>query len=156
MKTDPKGATLLATQILLIIAFLICPDAQSFSTPDFFKIVLIAITGFGLFLMLIAAVQLNKNLSPLPSPRSKSELIQTGAYKYIRHPIYSGIAISAFAWSLKDGNALRLLISVALLSLLYVKAKYEEKLLSNAFENYPAYQAKTGMLMPKIAKRGSD
>ncbi|MBX9806617.1 MAG: DUF1295 domain-containing protein [Flavobacteriaceae bacterium] len=51
----------------------------------------IAILG-GLIIIL-ALLQLNKNLSPFPTPKDKSVLLQNGLYKYMRHPIYTGIIL---------------------------------------------------------------
>jgi protein-S-isoprenylcysteine O-methyltransferase Ste14 len=61
--------------------------------------------GYGIFILgtviaLIAAVNLGKNLTPLPRPKENAELIQSGLYRLVRHPIYSGVIVLSIGWGL--------------------------------------------------------
>jgi protein-S-isoprenylcysteine O-methyltransferase Ste14 len=52
--------------------------------------------GYGTFILgtiiaLMAAINLGKNLTPLPRPKENAELIQGGLYRFVRHPIYFGV-----------------------------------------------------------------
>jgi len=82
--------------------------------------------------------------------RDKTELIMTGPYKFIRHPIYTGIITAMIGTAI--ALALYLLI-VCLISASYFiwNAMSEEKYLVNKFPNvYPGYLKKTKMLIPFI------
>ena len=59
----------------------------------------IGVFFFRMALMSLAALQLNRNLSPFPSPKKESKLSTSGAYKYIHHPIYTGLPLTAIAWA---------------------------------------------------------
>ena len=54
----------------------------------------------GFLLAATGAVNLGKNLTPLPRPKENATLIVSGAYRLVRHPIYSGITFMAFGWGL--------------------------------------------------------
>ena len=92
MNNDRKGTAFVITQILLIGIYLLAPHYRLFEVPEIHSWVPIAVFAFGLSLMALAALQLNRNLSPFPSPKKKSRLITSGAYKYVRHPIYTGFS----------------------------------------------------------------
>ncbi len=98
----------------------------------------IAITG--LLIIIVATIQLNKNISPFPTPKNKAILIQNGLYKYSRHPIYTGIILFVFGSSFYLVSVYKLIISVLLLILFYFKSAYEEILLQDKFPNYTIYK----------------
>lgn len=150
MNRDRKGTAYVIAQLLIIGLYLSAMRYQIFNAPIALR--WIAIAGFvlGLVIMSVAAMQLNKHLSPLPKPKEKSRLITSGAYKYVRHPIYAGLALSAFAWAILKGNPIQLALAIALAGLLDFKAKHEEKLLERVFSSYSEYKSKTGKLVPRI------
>ena len=118
--------------------------------PNPFRTVGLFIAIIGLLIVLLAILQLSTNLSPFPTPKNNSSLIQSGLYKYVRHPIYSGIIFFVFGSSLYFASVYKMSISVLLLILFYYKSKYEEKLLENKFSNYSDYKFNTGRFFPKI------
>jgi len=89
------------------------------------------------------------NFSPFPSPRSNSSLISHGIYKYVRHPVYSGIIVALFAYALFSFSAFRLFITASLIILFYFKTNLEEKLLKERFTDYEDYMKRTGRFFPK-------
>ena len=156
MKLDFKGLAFVATQLILIVAYFVYPNSISIGIPRPLALAATTIAILGLVLTSIATIQLNTRLSPFPKPKTNAVLIQTGAYKHVRHPIYSGLFLFAIGWAIHDGNVTRFGIAIVLLGLFYLKAKYEEQFLENAFSEYPAYKAKTGMLFPKRVSRKSN
>ncbi|MBK5193648.1 MAG: isoprenylcysteine carboxylmethyltransferase family protein, partial [Flavobacteriaceae bacterium] len=79
-----------------------------------------------------------------------SELIITGLYKWIRHPIYSGILLLAFSFALYQNSGFKILISFFMLILFYFKTGYEEKQLSLKFPEYKNYKMNTGRFLPNF------
>ena len=124
----------------------------------YFKLPLL-IKELGLFFCFIAfiiitvsLIQLNKNLSPFPSPKSGSKLITNGLYKYIRHPIYTGILFFAVGYALYINSFYKILISIFLGVLFYFKSKYEETKLIEFHKDYPIYKTTTGRFLPNFCK----
>lgn len=153
MRAEKKGASYVAIQLLLITAYFLTPNPLWFAVPAPVKWIAATAAFIGLALTLIASLQLNTQLSPFPSPRDNAHLIQTKAYKYIRHPIYTGIFLFGAGWAIHNGNLTKLAIAFALLALLYKKARLEEEILEKSFPNYSAYKTKTGMLFPKCSRQ---
>jgi len=106
----------------------------------------------GFALSLLAVLQLNSRISIFPSPTKDTRLITRGAYKYFRHPIYTGLILFFLGFSLASGSIFRLLLTVALFVLFNQKAKYEETLLIKVFPEYKAYMKNTWRILPGFGK----
>lgn len=146
-----KDLIFVGIQFFLLVCF-VFDFTVLVSIPDFFRTIGLSVAIMGLLITLLAILQLNRNLSPFPTPKNNSSLIQSGLYKYVRHPIYSGIIFFVFGSSLYFASVYKMSISVLLLILFYYKSKYEEKLLENKFSNYSAYKFNTGRFFPNILK----
>jgi protein-S-isoprenylcysteine O-methyltransferase Ste14 len=110
----------------------------------------LVIAFFGGIIITLALLQLNKNLSPFPTPKDSASLLQNGLYKYMRHPIYTGIILLFSGYSVYQNSVYKLLISVFLVILFYLKSNYEEQRLEQKFPNYQRYKDKTGRFFPWI------
>ncbi len=150
MKLKIADFTFVILQFLLFWAYLYEIPIIQFEIPYSFKPIGIISIGIGCLLLLIAVLQLNKNLSPFPTPKSGSELITSGLYKYIRHPIYSGILGVLFGYAIYSKGGDKLIVFLLLYLLFFLKSLYEEKRLTLIFENYQDYKKKTGRFLPKI------
>lgn len=96
------------------------------------------------------AWDLRASLSPFPRPVAGAALIESGAYRLIRHPIYSGLVLGAVGWGMVAGSILAI-ASVGLLFLLFAgKSQREEAWLSVVHPEYRAYQQRTKRLIPWI------
>lgn len=79
------------------------------------------------------------------------ELVTSGVYNFIRHPIYAGMFLSMLGAELVAGSYLFFVFLVLLPIPAYLQAKKEEKLLTGHFgEAYKAYMKKTKMFLPYI------
>lgn len=78
-------------------------------------------------------------------------LITKGLYKVVRHPLYSSIMLMLFGGSVAYGSILSFILTVVIfIPFMYYRAKQEEELLCEEFEDYKEYQSKTGMFFPKF------
>jgi protein-S-isoprenylcysteine O-methyltransferase Ste14 len=107
---------------------------------------LLMVVGAGL--LLAALLKLGRNLTPLPFPKDGGTLVQTGAYRFVRHPIYSGGLTLAFAWALCVHGVLTLVYAAALFVLFDVKSRREERWLVEKFPEYRDYQRRVRRLIP--------
>jgi protein-S-isoprenylcysteine O-methyltransferase Ste14 len=108
----------------------------------------------GFLLFFSAHKHLKNNWSPIIEKKfSKSRsLIQSGPYKYIRHPIYTASIISLIGFLVFTANWLFVGIPFLILILFYCYKipKEEEELLRNFGKKYKDYMKSTGGLIPKL------
>lgn len=93
---------------------------------------------------------LRAGLSPFPRPVAGAPLIESGAYRFIRHPIYSGLVVAAIGWGITTGSILALMTSAMLFLLFAGKSRREEVWLAAVHPEYRAYQQRTRRLIPWI------
>ncbi|WP_299210453.1 methyltransferase [uncultured Dokdonia sp.] len=150
MKLQTADRIFVLIQCILFFLYILEIPRLQFTIPNGIAIagILIAIIGFAT--ILITLLQLNKNLSPFPTPKLGSQLIQNGLYTYIRHPIYTGILLLFLGYGLYVASGYKLLITLLLVVLFTYKSRYEEKRLALVFKDYSNYKKKTGRFLPKI------
>jgi protein-S-isoprenylcysteine O-methyltransferase Ste14 len=79
------------------------------------------------------------------------ELVQSGPYAYVRHPIYTGVIGLVFATAVAYGHLIGVLIWAVCTVGFYVKSLKEDLVLADKFKNeYLEYKAKTKALFPFI------
>ena len=105
----------------------------------------------GLFVTLWARRTLSGNWSSDVTFKQGHELIRTGPYQFVRHPIYTGILAMAFGTALNCGQ-LRCWLALPLMTTaLWIKINQEERLLLRHFsDEYRAYQKQVKALVPFI------
>ncbi len=150
MNLGSKDYKLVALQMLLFLLYIFDLKFLSLAFSSFIKTLAYIVAILGVVVLILAMLQLNKNLSPFPSPKTNSELVQSGLYKYVRHPIYTGILISSFSFAMATESGFRILISILLYILFIVKSEYEERLLTKRYREYELYKKTTGRFFPKI------
>jgi protein-S-isoprenylcysteine O-methyltransferase Ste14 len=104
----------------------------------------------GVLLAAIGAVNLGRNLTPLPQPKENGTLIVTGAYRFVRHPIYSGITFMAFGWGLWLHSWLTIGYALLLFAFFDIKSRREERWLVEKFPEYAAYRSRVRKLIPFV------
>ena len=144
-----KDVLFVGIQILLFVAYLWGDARLGFEININVQHGGLALAGVGLLIILVAVLQLNKSLSPFPSPMADGKLITNGLYAFIRHPIYTGISMVGFGYGMYRESWWKLLITLAIYTLFHFKAKYEESLLMSKFEEYGEYKKRTGRFLPK-------
>lgn len=137
------------TQFLLFMAYLFHIQLGRIIIPAWLSYLGIIIAIVGIFFGIVALIQIRESLSPFPSPLPSARLITSGVYRYIRHPIYSGILLAGLGYALYSASLYRIMVTVLLYVLFYLKSRYEEKLLAEKFPEYQAYKYKTGRFWPK-------
>ena len=103
----------------------------------------------GLALAIWARVHLGRNSGMPMSKKENPELVTTGPYRFIRHPIYTGMLLAMIGSA--AGNVYWLLVFVVSGVYFVYSARQEEKLMAQEFpEEYPSYMCRTKMLMPFV------
>jgi protein-S-isoprenylcysteine O-methyltransferase Ste14 len=100
-----------------------------------------AITIVGLVIALWARRVLGANWSANVVLKERHELIEAGPYRFVRHPIYSGVLLMLCGTMLAWGRVVGLVAFAAILAGLSVKASLEERLLMRHFPDaYTGYR----------------
>ena len=105
--------------------------------------------GLGVGLWAIVTIRIG-NFNVTPDVKQNGQLVQTGPYQFIRHPMYLALLLVALALVCSQFSLLRLGIWMVLLVVLIVKMAFEEQLLAAHFTNYTHYQQQTYRLIPFI------
>ncbi|MFH0756414.1 MAG: isoprenylcysteine carboxylmethyltransferase family protein [Bacteroidota bacterium] len=83
--------------------------------------------------------------------REKPEIISSGVFRIVRHPIYAGALLFYLGAILITMSIASAVFWLAILAFYIFIARYEERILFKEFgEDYRAYKRKTGMLFPKF------
>jgi protein-S-isoprenylcysteine O-methyltransferase Ste14 len=123
-------------------------------SPPFFQIQAVRIVGavmtvLGLVFAIWARRYLGRNWSARPTIQVGHELVTSGPYHLVRHPIYTGVLIMWFGAGLVDVRFFVLFVLIAIL--VFSRVPKEEALMMELFPNqYPAYRARTKALIPGI------
>lgn len=110
----------------------------------------VVLCALGVGLAILARIHLGRNWGLPMSRKENPELVTTGPYATIRHPIYTGIFLAAFGSAISQG-VLWLLPLFILGPYFFHSARREEQFLITQFpEQYPAYMRRTKMLLPYV------
>lgn len=110
----------------------------------------LALWVLGLALAIWARLYLGRNWGTPMSQKEDPELVTTGPYSSIRHPIYSGIILATIGTAL--AVSVYWLVAVVLLGAYFVYSAFtEERIMAGLFpDSYPAYKSSTKMLIPFV------
>lgn len=156
----------LATVLLPVLSFtlLTLPDVraalpqfdvgawmQAYDLPLMFPI-LLDVTGLsigliGAALSMVALWSLRRSFSLMSEVR---ELVSSGLYRRIRHPLYMSELIHIFGVAILSGTPVGLALFAIALLMQVVRARIEERKFLAAVPEYAAFKARTGFLWPKF------
>lgn len=151
MSDKTKGIAFVTAQFALLGLLFFWPANQSTSTGA----TALAFAGYfismaGAVILLISLVGLGKSLTALPNPKTNATLVTTGLYRYMRHPIYTGLLLLGLGQVFSAGPLPQLIFYILLLGLLISKARFEETLLRQKYPEYDSYARRTGRFFPGL------
>jgi protein-S-isoprenylcysteine O-methyltransferase Ste14 len=110
----------------------------------------VVVFASGIALAIWARIYLGRNWGMPTTQKADPELVTSGPYRFVRHPIYSGILTGVLGTALAT-NLIGLIIVGVLGAYFYYSASVEEKNLAATFPTvYPAYRTTTKMLIPFV------
>ncbi|MEK9574790.1 MAG: isoprenylcysteine carboxylmethyltransferase family protein [Gammaproteobacteria bacterium] len=118
-------------------------EASAFNTLSWVLILLSVVIGLkAVFDMKIS------NLNILPELKKEHNLVKSGIYSLIRHPMYTAVMLFCLALALSRFDAISLGVFAILCIDLYFKSKKEESYLLDRFQSYQEYRSKTSRFLP--------
>ncbi|HEX5631494.1 MAG TPA: isoprenylcysteine carboxylmethyltransferase family protein, partial [Acidimicrobiia bacterium] len=97
-----------------------------------------------------AARWLGKGLTPLPLPNGRVDLITSGPYRRVRHPMYTAVILGMAGVTVISRTWWSVAAWIGLVALLTLKSIWEEKQLAAFFSNYEEYRERTGRFLPRV------
>jgi protein-S-isoprenylcysteine O-methyltransferase Ste14 len=111
---------------------------------------MIGIVGAALLGSGLAELRRARALTALPHPRDEAALVDRGAYRLVRHPIYGGLILGSLGLAVITPWA-GTFVTVALLAIvLDLKRRREEVWLAERYPGYVAYRSRTRALIPFV------
>jgi len=125
-------------------------QVQLWYLGDALNWILVALTIAGLLFAWWARIRLGRLWSDWVVKKAGHHVVDTGPYRLVRHPIYLGLIVAAFATAIEKGTSFALLGATAITLAFYTKARREERFLRAELSEdaYDAYARKTAMLVP--------
>lgn len=136
-------------QGVLLLALLVLPGNDHWPTPSIVEAVAAVWFFGGLILIAAAALGLGRALTPTPVPRNEGALNTSGFYRYVRHPIYTGVLAVVVGITLRSGSWIHLAIAVLTVVFFDRKAAWEEQRLAEHYADYATYAAATPKFVPQ-------
>ena len=170
VKTTRPGERTLERVLSLAGAIMVISPRAPFGTGELREILyspgpvlawfLVALVACGFAFCWWARIHLGRMWSANITLKEEHRIIDTGPYALVRHPIYSGLLLSAWASAAIHGNSMGFL-GAALMTLgFYLKARREEQLLITELgASYESYLHRVPMLFPfstSAAPRGKN
>lgn len=150
-----RGEYWVVAQGLLMIGFVFLPVYPLVrSVPAPWQFVQWSVAALGAIAALVffskGLQDLGRSLTPLPYPREDGELVQSGIYGYVRHPIYAGVIFAAIAWTIFYASLSHLVATLVFIGFFAAKASREEQWLVERYPQYSEYQQRVKRLIPWI------
>lgn len=109
----------------------------------------------GLALAAVAALRLGSALTPTPVPTTAGSLQTNGLYRFVRHPIYTGVLLAIVGLTIRSGSWFHVGVAVAGYVFFDRKAAWEERQLAEHYPDYPAYASTTPKFVPRPLRRST-
>jgi protein-S-isoprenylcysteine O-methyltransferase Ste14 len=149
---NARGEWFVIAQTALMLAVLVAPKLDG---RNAFRSRISGVAGgllcvVGLGFAVLGSIALGRNLSPFPKPKEKGTLVESGIFSVVRHPIYSGLSLATFGWSLFWNSIAALVVAFLLLAFFDIKARREERWLEEKFPGYAPYKSRVRKLIPFV------
>jgi protein-S-isoprenylcysteine O-methyltransferase Ste14 len=114
--------------------------------------VAVVLTASGVAIAFWARWHLGANWSGVVTLKEGHELIRTGPYRFVRHPIYTGMLLMLVGTIVAIGEVRGLIALLMAWASFYVKARREESFLSQEFgPRFAEHSEHTGMFLPRFS-----
>ncbi|NTW82871.1 MAG: isoprenylcysteine carboxylmethyltransferase family protein [Chlorobiaceae bacterium] len=157
MKSSKKGIIFVIVQGIIILAFMLIPVWTPGIPEWFFQKTFLFRSFVSGFLALASLLlggsgfwNLRNYLTPLPEPVGHNELVLSGVYSLVRHPLYSSIMFAGASWTCFTCSLAHFLMLCMAFLFFSLKADYEECLLLQRHPGYAQYAEKVKKFIPWV------
>lgn len=139
----------------VVVAFRLGPNIVFDELP---RLCGAALSVLGIAIAMWSIVTLGRHYDLVLEVHVGHQLVRAGPFAWVRHPIYTGLALHFLGACLATGNVILLIGTlVVTLPAFYVRARAEERLLREQFgSEYDRYMDEIPMLVPGLRVRGGN
>jgi len=152
-----KGGFLVALQFVLLLAFILLPVYPSSTGFEIFSTVtmlrwttLTACWVVAILFGTLGSYQIKHSLTPLPYPVKDNQLVTTGIYALVRHPLYSSQLFAAFGWAVFHMSLSHIIMTGLGFLFFNYKSSREEGWLTELHPEYTDYAQHVHKFIPWI------
>ncbi|MEO8898293.1 MAG: isoprenylcysteine carboxylmethyltransferase family protein [Candidatus Dormibacter sp.] len=142
----PRVAGLAGTVMLLVVGAL-PQGAELYHPPSWAGGLSTTVSVLAFSLAVYGLLFLRRSLSIIPEIR---RLVTGGPYRLVRHPLYAAEILAAVAFAMVNPGALVVAILVPFVATQLLRARFEERLLTEAYPEYTDYARHTRRLIPFV------
>jgi protein-S-isoprenylcysteine O-methyltransferase Ste14 len=145
--------------MILVAPFLLIRRGfQIWRNPPQLAWTLLLVVAAGIALCWWARLHLGRLWSPKVTHKEGHRVVDTGPYRLVRHPMYTGFIVMDVGLALLCGSALALAGVVFMTLGFWIKARLEEQFLAEELgaATYYGYKARTPMLVPRLLPRSQE
>jgi protein-S-isoprenylcysteine O-methyltransferase Ste14 len=144
--------------IVVFVGFLISRSVQDASlhrhvwapSPARSAVVL-AFVVVGAAFAIWARLTIGTNWSGMVTLKEDHELMQSGPYHLVRHPIYTGLLLMGVATAVNVDQPIAFAVVAVVIVMFFFKIRLEEKLMTESFpDQYPQYRQKVKAIIPYV------
>jgi protein-S-isoprenylcysteine O-methyltransferase Ste14 len=139
---EPRISALAGT--FLVTAIVLFPRRE-LSLPSAIVSTILVLVGDGFAVIIL--IQLRRSFSVMPEAR---ELVTSGVYRFVRHPLYLAEEIAAIGSVMQFLSAWTVMLLAVHIAFQFRRMWNEEAILSEIFPHYPTYKKKTAQIIPGI------
>jgi protein-S-isoprenylcysteine O-methyltransferase Ste14 len=147
------GWLFVAGQVVLLVLLVVLPGRDDWPTPPWLRMAAQVVLVVGAVLLVVAALGLGRALTPTPVPTGRGDLRTGGPYRFVRHPIYTGVLLIVIGITLRSGSWFTLAVAVVTFVFFDRKARWEEARLAEQYPHYADYAARTPRFVPGAPRR---
>jgi len=151
---SPQGSAWVAVQFVIMFALLGAAPLWRGQWPGKAAPAIgAALVLAGAWLGIAGVRVLGLNRTPFPEPKPGSQLITTGIYARVRHPLYASVIALGFGWALLWRSEPALALAVAQAVFFHAKARFEERRLRERFAEYDGYARRVPRFLPRLLSK---
>jgi protein-S-isoprenylcysteine O-methyltransferase Ste14 len=147
---DNIGITMILPYILSVIVSILEYELTDIKTVWFLSLLGVFFFIIGSTIQISGLIKLGDKFSNVVELQNDHDLVKSGIYKIIRHPIYLGIILMSFSSILILNTIYPLIFVIASFASIIARIQKEEKYLKNNLQGYADYTKKTSALIPGI------
>lgn len=147
------GWMFVAVQITLLGTLIMLAGRDDFALSEWLSSTVDVVFWVGILIAVVAGLSLGRSLTATPVPTSSGDLQTGGLYRFVRHPIYTGVILIVVALALRSGSFVALAVGVVTLMFFTIKTSWEERRLENRYAGYAEYAARTPRFIPLLHRR---